>query len=123
MSRSRRKTMIMSYYRTCRFAKKTYRGSYRARERNKIRAGEFDAIDGYKTKYCDSWDWKAYTLYQKSDFSTARLTKDLLNGCLRGSVRVFCEVNGCTETDYVQHLTPYNVMRYRSRLMAHYFGK
>ena len=131
MSRSRRKALITPIYRSCRDAKKIYHGAYRARVRDKIISGNYDSIDGNCISYSDSWMWKDFFMYQKSDFDidtlTRKLKSDYLNYCqghhTTSEVRAFCEVNGCTKEEFMQNLNHANILKYRSWLLAHRFGK
>ena len=131
MSRSRRKALITPRYRTCRDAKRIYHGAYRARVRDRIKREDYDRIEGYRVSYSDSWIWKEFFMYQKSDFAVDTLTRKLKSDYLKycqghyttTEVRAFCEVNGCTKADFMQRLTQSGVMKYRSWLMAHRFGK
>ena len=128
MSRSRRKTLITPYYRTCRYAKRRYHGAYRARERDCIVNGNYDSIDGYRVAFSDSWDWKEYTLYQEADFSIGTLTDKLKFDYWHyhyptRDIELFCMVNGFPTSEFMQRLNRASVARYRSWLMAHYFGK
>lgn len=128
MSRSRRKTLITPYYRTCRYAKRLYHGAYRARERDCIVNGNYDCIDGYRIAFSDSWNWKEYSFYLESEFSIGTLTDRLRRDYQQyqyttREIDDFCMVNGCPTSEFMQRLTRANVARYRSWLLAHYFGK
>ena len=137
MSRSRKKNWGYSIAKSCcskKQDKAIFHRIYRAHVRNCINLEQFDLIGG---KCCDingvgpgnAKQWFFSTKYEYSIESIRqRLRTDVMNhhiGCDGGECWVyqFCRRCGCEPEEIETYLTHDNLVRFRSYIIAKYFGK
>ena len=137
MSRSRKQNWGYSIAKSCcskKQDKAIFHRIYRAHVRNCINLEQFDLIGGKMLKHQRRWTWQceAMSFSTKDEYSIEsirqRLRTDVMChhiGCDGGGCWVyqFCRRCGCEPEEIETYLTHDNLVRFRSYIIAKYFGK